>query len=40
LTGCVELLQQLLRECRKAIKQGLDITTFERVLTDSQRAGA
>lgn len=40
LDGCVELLQQLLRECRKAIKQGLDVSTFERVLTDRLRAGA
>lgn len=34
LDECVTTLQQLIRECRKASKQGLDVTTFERVLHD------
>ncbi len=31
------ICQQLLRESRRAIKQGLDVSTFERVLADLSR---
>ncbi|MEZ6063896.1 MAG: hypothetical protein R3C19_26410 [Planctomycetaceae bacterium] len=39
IAGVVSLLRQLSRECRSAERQGLDVTTFERILTDRHRAG-
>lgn len=34
IADCLEVLRQLTRECRRAAKQGLNITTLESVLAD------
>lgn len=38
LGGLIDLLEGLMRECRKARTQGLDIDTTLRVLRDRSRA--
>lgn len=40
LPGLISLLEDLVRECRKARSQGLDISTAVRVLRDRQRSTA
>lgn len=40
LGNVIDLLEELLRECRKARTQGLDATTFARVLRDRSRVQA
>ena len=34
IAGISEVLQELVRECRRAARQGLNVSTFERVLKD------
>jgi len=36
ISECVAVLQHLIKECRKAGKQGLDVQTFSKVLSDQQ----
>lgn len=40
LLSVIDLSKSLIRECRRALKDGLDISTFERVLADRQRASS
>lgn len=40
LGGLIELLEELLKECRKARSQGLNISTAAKILSDKSRAQA
>ena len=34
----IDVCKAMIRECRKAAREGLDVSTFERVLADRQRS--
>lgn len=36
----VDVCQQLIKECRRVSKQGIDVTTLERILNDQRRTTA